>query len=157
MSELRVAIAVEGPTDKVVIEAIVDTLLGGTDFELQVLQPEGSHVFGSAIGGVRGLGWSGVYRWCRHASMEGGGCVSLSAVFANHDVVVADVDADVAGVAYDSAGIVSPPRVDLPCERTCPPANLPSGELALRRTRRQTRCVMSFSIGSARRRVQIGW
>ena len=123
MSELRVAIAVEGPTDKVVIEAIVDTILGGSDFVLQVLQPDVSRVFGDAIGGERGLGWSGVFRWCRDASTEGGGRVSLSAVFANHDVVVVHVDADVAGVRYDSAGIVSPPRVDLPCEQTCPPAS----------------------------------
>ena len=123
MSELRVAIAVEGPTDEVVIEAIVDTILGGADFELQVLQPDGSSVFGGAVGGERGLGWQGVFRWCREASMEGGGSVSLSAVFANHDVVVVHVDADVAGVTYDSAGVFSPPRADLPCEQPCPPAS----------------------------------
>ena len=124
MSELiRVAIAVEGPTDEVVIDAIVDTILGESDYELQVLQPDGSRAFGNAVGGERGLGWHGVFRWCRDASMEGGGRVSLSAVFANHDVVVVHVDADVAGVTYDSAGISSPPRVDLPCVQPCPPAN----------------------------------
>ena len=124
MSELtRVAVAVEGPTDEVVIEAIVDTILGGTEFELQVLQPDGSSVFGTAVGGERGLGWHGVFRWCRDASMEGGGRVSSSAVFANHDLVVVHVDADVAGVTYDSGNISFPPRVDLPCVQPCPPAS----------------------------------
>ena len=124
MSELtRVAIAVEGPTDEVVIEAILSTILGETEFELQVLQPDGSSVFGTAWGNERGLGWRGVFQWCREASMEGGGRVSSSEVFANHDLVVVHVDADVAGVTYASANIWSPPRVDLPCEKTCPPAS----------------------------------
>ena len=52
MSEsIRVAIAVEGPTDEVVIDAIVDTILGEADHELQVLQPDGSRAFGNAVGG----------------------------------------------------------------------------------------------------------
>ena len=130
MSELtRVAVAVEGPTDEVVIEAIIDTILGGTEFELQLLQPEGSSVFGTTAGSKRGLGWHGVFRWCREASTEGGGRVSSSAVFAHHDLVVVHVDADVAGVTYESGNISFPPRVDLPCEQPCPPASATTDSL----------------------------
>lgn len=52
MSEpVRVAVAVEGPTDAVVIKAIVHRLLGKSDFELQVLQPETSSAFGATAEG----------------------------------------------------------------------------------------------------------
>ena len=130
MSELvRIAIAVEGPTDTVAIESIVDTILGGAEFELQVLQPEASSVFGAAVGSERGLGWPGVFQWCRQASMEGLGSFSSSAVFAHHDVVVVHLDADVAGVTYDSGNISFPSRVDLPCEQPCPPASATTNAL----------------------------
>ena len=44
MSEpLRIAVAVEGPTDAIVIGAILDGLLPDTDFEFQTLQPERIH------------------------------------------------------------------------------------------------------------------
>ena len=113
----------EGPTDAVVIEAIVHRLLGESDFELQVLQPETSSAFGATAGGETGLGWPGVFRWCRQASMEGGGSVSSSTVFEHHDVVVVHVDADVASKTYQSANIKDPIREDLPCELPCPPAS----------------------------------
>lgn len=124
MSEpVRVAVAVEGPTDAVVIKAIVHRLLGESDFELQVLQPETSSAFGANAGGETGLGWPGVFRWCRQASMEGGGSVSSSTVFENHDVVVVHVDADVASLTYGGGNVLDPPRNDLPCDRPCPPAS----------------------------------
>ena len=130
MSEpVRVAVAVEGPTDAVVIEAIVHRLLGESDFELQVLQPETSSAFGATVGGATGLGWPGVFRWCRQASMEGDGRVSSSVVFKHHDVVVVHVDADVASKTYGSANIPDPPRDDLPCEQPCPPASATTNEL----------------------------
>ena len=129
MSEpVRVAVAVEGPTDEVVIEAIIDGILDGSDFEFQVLQPDASSVFGTAVGSATGLGWPGVFRWCRQSTMEGSGSVSASAVFANHDLVVVHVDADVAGRTYAS-GSVSPPRIDLPCEQPCPPASATTNAL----------------------------
>ncbi|MXY06292.1 MAG: hypothetical protein F4171_02115 [Gammaproteobacteria bacterium] len=130
MSEhIKVAVAVEGPTDAVVIEAIIDAVLEGSDFEMQVLQPETSTVFGPAVGSERGLGWPGVFRWCRQAFMEGGGHASSSTAFAKHDVVMVHVDADVAGKTYSSAHILDPPRNDLPCERRCPPASATTSEL----------------------------
>ena len=49
MSEpLRIAAAVEGKTDAIVLEAILKALLPDTDFKFQTLQPEGSVAFGSA-------------------------------------------------------------------------------------------------------------
>ena len=66
MSEpLRVAAAVEGPTDAIVLRAVIDHLLENTEFEFQTLQPEGSAAFGSAPFGRTGVGWGGVYRWAR--------------------------------------------------------------------------------------------
>ena len=58
MSEpLRVAAAVEGPTDAIVLRAVIDHLLERTEFEFQTLQPEGSAAFGSAPFGRTGVGW----------------------------------------------------------------------------------------------------
>ena len=125
---IRVAVVVEGPTDVVVIEAAVDAVLGGVEFELQVLQPEASVAFNGAARSDSG-GWHGVFQWCRQASMEGGGSVSSSAVFMHHDVLVIHVDADVAGATYGSANISSPPRIDLPCEQPCPPASVTTNAL----------------------------
>lgn len=122
MSEpLRIAVVVEGPTDAITIEAIVGSLRQGADFEFQTLQPEWSIAFGPP-GDEMGLGWSGVYRWCRQASDEGDGSASGSAAMAYHDVIVVHVDADVAGKTYASASIHAL-RDDLPCEEPCPPAS----------------------------------
>ena len=44
---LRIAAAVEGPTDVIVLEAILCALLPGVEFEFQTLQPEGSAAFGT--------------------------------------------------------------------------------------------------------------
>ncbi len=124
MSEpLRVAAAVEGPTDAILLRAVIDHLLENTEFEFQTLQPEGSAAFGSAPFGRTGVGWGGVYRWARQSATEGGGSVSGSSVLSNHDLVIVHVDADVAGNSYSSAGIRHPPHQDLPCEQDCPPAD----------------------------------
>ena len=57
MSEpVRIAAAVEGPTDEIVLRAILDTVLADTEYEFQTLQPEGSVAFGSAQSGETGVG-----------------------------------------------------------------------------------------------------
>ena len=122
MSEpLRIAVAVEGPTDAIVLRAILDALLPDTDFEFQTLQPEGSRVFDTGTSGETGVGWVGVYRWSRQSVSEGGGSVSGSSVLSCHNVVIVQVDADVAGTKYSSGNIRDAPRKDLPCEKPCPP------------------------------------
>ncbi len=113
---LRIAIAAEGPTDAIVLRAILDAVLPGMEFEVQTLQPEMSAAFSTT-----GQGWVGVNRWCRQASAEGSGAVSGSSVLKFHDVVVVQVDADVAGMEYSSGSITNPPANDLPCEKPCPP------------------------------------
>ena len=122
MSEpLRIAAAVEGPTDVIVLQAILCALLPDADFEFQTLQPEGSVAFGPPSFGGTGAGWAGIYRWSRQAAREGGGSVSGSSALSNHDVLIAHVDADVAGETYASGGIRDAPCEDLPCEEPCPP------------------------------------
>ena len=122
MSEpLRVAAAVEGPCDTIVLQAILNALLPNTEFELQTLQPEGSAAFTSAPAGETGVGWVGIFRWSRQAASEGGGSVSGSSVLVYHDVLIVHADADVAGKTYASGNIRDAPHDDLPCEEPCPP------------------------------------
>ncbi len=84
MSEpLRIAAAVEGPTDAIVLRAILKALLRDTDFVFHTLQPEGSAAFGSAPFGGTGVGWVGVHRWSRQSASEGGGSVSGSSALAD--------------------------------------------------------------------------
>lgn len=117
MSDLRVAVVAEGPTDRIVIEAALRHLLPGR-FVVSLLQPEtdASHLGGF---GQRGSGWTGVYRWCRQILRMGS---ALDAIpFLNHDLIVVHVDADVAGFSYSDDGIDDAPTANLPCREPCPP------------------------------------
>lgn len=125
MSEpLRIAAAVEGATDAIVVRAIIEALLPETEFEFQTVQPESSAAFGTT-----GTGWVGVYRWSRQTAMEGGGSFSGSSVGRFHDIVILQIDADVAGVTYGSGSIIDSPRDDLPCEKSCPPPSATTNQL----------------------------
>lgn len=65
MSEpLRVALVGEGPTERVVIEAALASILRERPFILKQLQPEESLPFGAI-----GTGWVGVYRWSGKPSL----------------------------------------------------------------------------------------
>ena len=120
MSEvLRVALAVEGRTDSIILEAILERICSGFEFVVDTLQPEESKAFPSRMGSG---GWSKVYRWCRQSASEGEGSVSDSSAYSKHDVLVVHVDADVAGKTYASGNINDAPADDLPCEKPCPPA-----------------------------------
>ena len=117
----RIAFAVEGPTDAIVLRAIIAALLPDTDFVPQTLQPESSSAFDTLASGGTVAGWVGVYRWCRQSASEGGGSLSGSSVISSHDVLIVQVDADVAGTSYFSGNIQDAPCNDLPCEKPCPP------------------------------------
>ena len=120
MSEpLRIAMVVEGPTDFIVLDAAISSLLPNREIEFQSLQPEFSATF-QVQPGPTGLGWPGVYRWCGQARSEGQGRVSGSSLFTFHQVLVVQVDADVAGTTYRS-GWIDDLTGDLPCEKPCPP------------------------------------
>ena len=123
MSEpLYIAAVVEGPTDAIVLQAILRAMLPDeADFVFHRLQPEGSVAFGSASFGI-GVGWVGVYRWSRKSAQEGDGSVSGSSALSYHDLLIVHVDADVAGQTYASGSIQDAPSEDLPCEEPCPPA-----------------------------------
>ena len=126
---LRVAAAVEGPTDKIVLQAIIHALLPTTDFEFHTLQPEGSVAFQPPNIAGTGAGWVGVYRWCRQSAAEGGGSVSGSSALFNHDILIVQVDADVANKTYGSGNIQNATHDDLPCEAPCPPVNATTNAL----------------------------
>jgi hypothetical protein len=116
MSEpLRVALVAEGPTDKIVIEAAIGSVLGAKSFILKQLQPEESLPFSQ----VRG-GWGGVYHWCRQASARAGGALRHDPLFVTFDLLILHLDADVAQNSYADAGIVDAIN-DLPCVQLCPP------------------------------------
>ena len=122
-SPMRIAAAVEGPTDAIALEAIVSAVFPDADPEFQTLQPEGSLAFGSKSFADTGNGWGGVYRWVRQAVQEGEGSISGCSVLDFHDVLIVQVDADVADKTYGSANIKDAPCDDLPCDEACPPAS----------------------------------
>ncbi len=127
MSSLRIGLVAEGPTDFVVIEAALRSILGGDrPFVLNPLQPEGSAAFGTL-----GTGWVGVYRWCKQATRSGHGRLGdFHLLFATHDLLILHLDADVAGKKYQD-GNLTPEANDgfLPCEQACPPASATTDEL----------------------------
>lgn len=55
---VRIAAAVEGQTDAIVLEAVLNALMTNTEFEFQTLQPEESVAFGSSSSRT-GTGWGG--------------------------------------------------------------------------------------------------
>jgi hypothetical protein len=122
---VRIAFVMEGPTDYIALRAAVRVLLGGRDFEPTVLWPELDDNLSAQTGG----GWGGVYKWCRQLVGQMEGPVDTNPVFDLHDVVVMQVDADVARKKYSDYRIIDPPRSDLPCEKPCPPPQATTEEL----------------------------
>lgn len=127
MSEsLRIALVAEGPTDRIVINAVLEALFPDRSFVLKQLHPEGSVAFGTL-----GTGWAGVYKWCKQAARCGKGRLSGDKlVFQNFDLLLLHLDADVAGDCYAN-GSITPESSDgsLPCEKLCPPASATTNAL----------------------------
>ena len=140
MSEcLRLALAVEGPTDRIALEAILDAVLPNREFQIQTLQPEGSVAFESATTPKTGMGWGGVYRWCRQSASEGGGSVSDSTVLDHHDLLIVHIDADVAGKTYASSNRDDAPCDDLPSSTGSARPTVLRTSFCVRRPRKPTR------------------
>lgn len=114
---VRIAFVIEGPTDYIVLRAAVSALLAGREFVPTVIRPELDNNLAAQSGG----GWGGVYKWCRQTVSQTGGPVGGNPLFGLHDVVVMQVDADVARMSYSNYRITDSPQDDLPCERPCPP------------------------------------
>lgn len=92
MSELRVALVAEGPTDAVVIEAALKALLP-RPFVLTQLQPEATRP-------KSGTGWGGVLRWCLDFAARGYTSFEDDPTLPGFDLFVIHVDADVAEGKY---------------------------------------------------------
>lgn len=116
---LRIALVAEGPTDGVVIEAALRSMLNTRPFVVNQIFPEGSTSFGEL-----GTGWVGIYRWCRQSAKRGNGQLQTDAlVFQNYDLLILHLDADVAGYKYDDGSITPESSVGvLPCQAACPPS-----------------------------------
>ena len=122
---LRIGFVVEGPTDFVMLERIAGQLLGGREYESVAIQPLLSDAFAAVTGG----GWTEVYFWCRQTTEQAGGSVRNDALFNSFDMLIVQVDADVAGKRYsDDQRITNAPN-DLPCEQPCPPASASTNNL----------------------------
>lgn len=122
---VRIAFVMEGPTDYIALRAAVRVLLDGRDFEPTVLSPELNDNLAAQTAG----GWGGVYKWCRQLVGQMEGSVDDNPVFDRHDIVVMQVDADVARKRYSDYRITDSPENDLPCERPCPPPQATTTEL----------------------------
>jgi hypothetical protein len=102
----KIRLVCEGPTDYDALGAFLDAHLRGADYELTILQPDGSLYGGDA--GPHGGGWKGVRGWCR-AVAQAGGPVALAALTPDTDLLIIHVDAD---IAYDS---------EIAAAHPCPP------------------------------------
>jgi hypothetical protein len=124
MSEpLRVAFVGEGPTDMIVVKAALTAILAGRNFILRQLQPEESSTFGPI-----GTGWVGVHRWCNQAAARAGGRLRDDVLYREYDILILQLDADVAGKTYASGGIQETIG-DLPCAQPCPPPSASTNPL----------------------------
>jgi hypothetical protein len=137
---VRVAFVVEGPTDYVVLRAAVRALLAGQDFEPTSIWPELDENLRPKTEG----GWGGVYKWCRQVLDQADGLARENPVFALNDMVVIQVDADMARMKYQDYGITDAPNDELwrgTCEKN-----------AHRPAPRRMLCGRSCSAGWAKRR-----
>lgn len=106
MSEpLRVGLVCEGPTDKIVLEALLGEIVD-RDVVVALLQPTEEAIGGR--GDSHGLGWRGVRGWCHDHSA--GAAITLDDLLSQHALVIIHLDGDVAR------------EPDVQCARPCPPA-----------------------------------
>ena len=96
MSDLRIALVAEGPTDYVIIEAALKAILPGA-FILTQLQPEASLP-------EMGNGWGGVLKWCHAASQRHVGPVDQDPTLAGFDLIIIHLDVDVSTMDYGNLG-----------------------------------------------------
>jgi hypothetical protein len=119
MSELRIALVAEGPTDYEVIQAALKAVLP-EPFVMTQLQPE-------ATGGMMGTGWCGVLKWCQAAQQRHSGSLDTDPTLVGFDLLVLHLDVDVASKQYADCGTIVAGIAqennwrDLPCAQQCPP------------------------------------
>jgi hypothetical protein len=119
MSNIRVALVVEGPLDRIILQAALNAIVP-CPFILTVLQPE-------ATKPKMGNGWSGVLKWCDAASDRHTGSLDNDPTLAGFDLLIIHIDADVADKKYLDCGqnienlAISKNCHVLPCSVPCPP------------------------------------
>jgi hypothetical protein len=101
MSDLRIALVAEGPTDKIAIEAFLSAITERS-FILTLLQPEALNAFGGF--GQSGSGWCGVARWCRSKAAAGFGSFETDPTMTMFDLLIIHIDGDVADKQYADCG-----------------------------------------------------
>lgn len=135
MSEIRVALVAEGPTDTVVIQAALKALLP-RPFVLTQLQPEPTRP-------KLGTGWGGVLRWCLDFATRGHASFEEDPTLPGFDLFVVHLDADVVESSYgdvsDDIAAAATQRgwPVLPNRVPCPP---PAGSADAVRT-----CLLSWA------------
>lgn len=135
MSDLRVALVAEGPTDAIIIEAALKVLLP-RPFVLTQLQPE-------ATKPQLGTGWGGVLQWCRNFAARGHARLEDDPTLPGFDLFVVHVDADVAEGSYANVSneiadiAINRGWPALPNNIQCPP---PTGSVDVVRI-----CVLSWA------------
>lgn len=117
MSDPRIAVVAEGPTDLIVIEAALKAMLQ-RPFLLNQLQPEPTRP-------DMGTGWGGVFKWCQEFRQRGAASLEADPTLSQFDLVIVHLDADVANKSYadygDAVLQASQGMARLPCARPCPP------------------------------------
>ena len=120
MSEPRIALVAEGPTDFEVIQAALKAIVPAR-FTLTLLQPEATQP-------TMGSGWGGVLKWCDAAGTRHAAPLDSDPTLEGFDLLVIHLDADVAQKSYADCGLEVPEQAvakgwaALPCNMPCPPA-----------------------------------
>lgn len=121
MSELRIALVAEGPTDYEVIQAALKAILP-KPFVLTQLQPE-------ATQGILGTGWCGVLKWLQAAHQRHSGSLDTDPTLVGFDLLIVHLDVDVASKQYGDCGLSIEDIAQknhwgtLPCAQPCPPVS----------------------------------
>jgi hypothetical protein len=110
---LRIQVIAEGVTDKIVIDAFLEAILGHAHFVSTLIQPETSRAFGAA--GPHGGGWKGVRGKCIEIHKRGG--LEQGGYLANTDLLIVHVDGEVC----DESEIM--------CSQPCPPPSMAADAL----------------------------
>ena len=110
MSECRVGIIAEGPTDVSVIKGIVKTIFPNKVFVFNSISPTQEEI--ETQQKDEGFGWGGVYRVCRRLRDK---LELAEAISGSFDCVIIHIDADVAYKSYSDIGESNPLKDDLPC------------------------------------------
>jgi hypothetical protein len=125
MSELRIALVAEGPTDQIIIEAALKAILPNS-FVLTLLQPESTRP-------DMGNGWGGVFKWCRALQRQGFASLEDDVTLGLFDLIIIHLDADVADKSYADYGQAMSQAAanlpTLPCSQPCPPPSTTVSQL----------------------------